>query len=392
MATLYRPVGWDLNRMSLRSQISEARALFKSREDPGSVQDEASPNRGEKYSIELPAFSEIQESLHVFFENTKIQYPVIDPESAEARIRKILEYLQYPSCGLKIDVDYVAAPTVALLCIMIAIAELNGDTTSPSNGNDRAMVFRNHARRLLQFFEFLPPNLEILRCHTMITIYLLHADFLDLALQSNAVTVHLAMALQLHRRSPSFRKGSDSYDQNLWWTIYILDRNIACLGGVPYLIRDEEIDAPQPTRDGRFEKFSSVTYIYRPSEHDEQSGPSERSLHQDATYLEILAHLGRLWARIWNSLVTDSSELDCQWQTTEILDAQIRILQQRLPPSLTWESPSSLGRDLVKEEENAMQRQLIVLMVSSFVSLSMLLIHELLTFRTTCSASIPSDY
>ena len=366
MATLYRPVGWDLNRISLRSQVSEARALFKSREDSGSEQDDASYNLGEIYSIELPAFSEIQDSLHVFFENTKMQYPVIDPGSAASRIRKILEYLQYPSCGLKIDVDYVAAPTVALLCIMIAIAESNGKNTSFSNANDRAMLFRNHARCLLQVFEFLPPNLEILRCHTMITIYLLHADFLDLALQSNAVTVRLAMALQLHRRSPSFRKGSDYYDQNLWWTIYILDRNIACLGGIPYLIRDEEIDAPRPTRDGHFEKFSSVTYIYRPSELDEESGQVERSLHQDATYMEVLAHLGRLWARIWNSLVTDSSELDCQWQTTEILDAQIRVLQQRLPPSLTWRSPSSMGRNVVKEEENAMQRQLIVLMVSFF--------------------------
>ncbi|KAJ5816508.1 hypothetical protein N7447_008741 [Penicillium robsamsonii] len=231
-----------------------------------------------------------------------------------------------------------------------------------SSFDTRATHFANHARSLLQTFENLPPSLEALRCHTLITIYFLHMDFLDLALQSISVTARLAMALQLHRKSSSLTKGSDSYDKNLWWTIYALDRNLACLGGIPYLIRDEEIDEPRPARDGKFKRFSSVTYTNCQNELVHQDGLIEGSLHQEAMYLEVLAYLGRIWACIWNDLVTDSSEPDCQWQATEILDAQLRILQQQLPAELLWRSPSNLGRDLENIQETAMQRQLIILM------------------------------
>ncbi|KAJ5422019.1 hypothetical protein N7491_010464 [Penicillium cf. griseofulvum] len=346
--------------MSLRSQISETRALFHPREDPGTRKDKEVCSRRETYFVELPAFSKIQESLHIYFENVGRQYPAIRPEKTRSRIHDILEDLGYPSAGRAIYVHYVAAPTVALLCIIVAIAEIIENDTSPTDTG--ATDFANHARGLLSTFENLPPSLEALRCHTLITIYLLYMDSLDLALQSIAVTVRIAIALRLHQRSPSPREGSDSYDQNLWWTIYALDRNLAWLGGIPCLIRDEEIDAPRPTQNGQFQRFSAVTYTNCPDELVEQIGPIERSLHEEAKYLEALAYLGRIWACIWNELVTDRSEPDCRWQATEVLDAQLRILQKQLPAGLIWRSPSSLGKDEERMLETAMQRQLIVLM------------------------------
>lgn len=383
-ATLPRPSlfgsgGCDPNRISLRSQIFETRALFKVGEDSGSYQDKEVHNSGKVYPIDLPSFSKIQISLCDYFENANTQYPAIHPGNTMSRIHEVLGYLRYSSSSLQIDVDSVAAPTVALLCIMTAISEVTGNNTLSSKVNDRAITYCNHARSILQAFEFLTPSLEVLRCHTLTTIFLLHMDFLDIALQSSAITSRLALLLNLHRRSPLSREGSDSYDQNLWWTIYILDRHVAYLGGTPCLIRDDEIDAPKPELDGHFEKFSNVTYINRASELSSQLGPIERSFHRNAAFLEILAHLGRLWARIWNDLVVNSAESDCQWQTTEILDAQLRVLQQRLPPVLTWRSPSNLSRDLEKDEKHAAQQQLVILMVSSYLSaFSMFPFHGLL--------------
>ncbi|KAJ5154450.1 uncharacterized protein N7500_009889 [Penicillium coprophilum] len=311
------------------------------------------------YDIELPAFSKIQESLHIYFENVGRHYPAIQRENTRSRVHETIEGLTYASCG-GIYIDYVAAPTVALLCIIIAIAEMIENNTL--SFDTRATHFAKHARSLLQTFEDRPANLEVLRCHTLITIYLLHMECLDLALQSIAVTVRLAMALQLHRRSSSPKEGGDSYDQYLWWTIYVLDRDLACLGGIPYLIRDEEIDAPRPARDGQFKRFSSVTYINCSNEVIERSGWMEESVHQEDMYLETLAHLGRLWARIWDDLATDSSELDCQWQAMETLDAQFRILRQQLPAELVWMSPSGLSINVERAHEIAMERQLIILM------------------------------
>ncbi|CAI7654811.1 unnamed protein product [Penicillium crustosum] len=361
--SLYKCVGKDPNPISLRSQISEARALFNPGENTGSENGEGLYNCGETYFIELPAFPKIQELLDIYSENVGRHYPAIQLQRARSRIHKIIEDLGYSPSACGIDVHYVAAPTVALLCIIISIAEVTGINSSSSNS--RATTFANHARSLIQMADKFSSNLEALRCHTLITIYFLHMDFLDLALQSIAVTVRLAMSLKLHHRLPSPREGSegsDSYDQNLWWTIYILDRNLACLGGVPYLIRDEEIDAPKPARNGQFKSFSAVICISCSNEPNEQSGPMEKIFHQEATYLEALAHLGRIWACIWNNLATDRSEPVCQWQTTEALDTQLRILQQQLPAELVWESPSSLSRDLEILQETAMQRQLVVLM------------------------------
>lgn len=394
-ASLYRSVGCDPNRISLRSQISEVRALFKARGDPEFNRGEDPYNHREIYPLELPTFSEIEGLLHVYFENTTGQYPVIHPEITTTRIHEILGYLRYPSPGLKVDVDYTSAPTIGLLCIMIAISHMTGDNTLSSNTQEQAMAFGNHARGILQTFAFLAPNLEILRCHTLITIYLLHMDFLDLALQSIAVTVRIAMALQLHRRSASSREESDYYKQNLWWTIYILDRHIACLGGISYLIRDEEIDAPKAAPEGQFERFSGFTCIHQPSEFDKQHGPIEQKFNEEATYLETLAHLGRAWARIWNDLVEDDSGQDCQLQTAEMLDLQFSVLQQRFPPTLIWKSLSRLGRDLEKEEKHATQRQLLVLMVRYFPMLTCFtfLTCKLLTLRMMmCSVSILSGY
>lgn len=367
---LFRTVRCDPSRISLRSQISEAQALFKVRDDSRFDRCGELYSRRDVYSIDLPAFSKIQDSLQVYLENTNRQYPALHPENTMSRINETLEYLRYPSAGGEVDVDYVAAPTVALLYVIIAIADMIGKETSSPNANG-AMGFWSHARSLLQHFEFLPPNLEVLRCHTLITIFLLHMNFLDIALQSSAVTSRLAMVLHLHRQHTLPRTKSDSFDQNLWWTIYVLDRDIACIGGTPCLIRDEEIDAPRPERDRHFKNFSNVTYVNRPSELDNRGGPIERDFRRDATYLEILAHLGRLWARIWDNLVTRRSEPDCQWQTTEILDAQVRILQQRLPPALIWRSSVGLERDRESAEEDATraatQQQLVILMVSALL-------------------------
>lgn len=353
--------------MSLRSQISEARALFKAGGSSESDQQEMY-GRGETYPVELPTFAEIEDSLHIYFEITATQYPAFHSPSTISRIHEILEYLSYPASGPKVDVDQVAAPTVALLCIMIAMSKMTGNNTSPSNIN-HSINLKNHARNILQTFEFRPSDLEVLRCHTLLTVYLLHMDFLDLALQSIAITVQIAMTLQLHQKTQSLRNEADSYDHNLWWTIYILDRSISCLSGTPYLIRDEEIDAPRLGPDGNSQRFSLVTYLNHPNQLDRHNELEERSFHRDTTYLEVLAYLGRFWARIWNDLLSDNSQPDCQWQATEILDAQIRIFQQRLPPELTWKGSSSVGRDLEKEEEIIMQRQLVVLMVRYLIEL-----------------------
>lgn len=49
-------------------------------------------------------------------------------------------------------------------------------------------------------------------------------------------------------------KGHIQRCRNVWWTVYILDRNMSSTLGVPLAIRDEEISAALPTFSGSPQK------------------------------------------------------------------------------------------------------------------------------------------
>ncbi len=386
---MYRCVGTDSNRLSLRSQIARAQGLFSATGAGKCLQHAKACDEKVVYSIELPDMSQIQRSVHGYFEVATGQYPALHPDSTQSRIHQILEYLQYPPTGDRVEVDEVAAPTVALLCAMIAISASTRIDTSSSTTNDLATLFLNHARNLLYEFEFLPPSREILQCHTLVTIQLLHMDFLDLAIQSSAVTTRLALFLRFHQRLRYSPRESDiaSYDQNLWWTVYILDRNIAYLSGTPGLIKDEDIDAPSPIPDHGFKRFCDVKYTTRPSE---PVGQRE----QDASFLDVCAHIWRLWGRTWNNLAPDSSPLNCHWEAAEVIDTQLRAMQQRLPPTLAWRHLPRSDAEPDQKDNVSRQRRLIILMVrhpSLLVTIPSA-ICELLTAKMVRSVSIHSDY
>jgi len=42
--------------------------------------------------------------------------------------------------------------------------------------------------------------------------------------------------------------------RNVWWTVYILDRQMSSLLGVPLAVRDEDITASLPTFSGSLQK------------------------------------------------------------------------------------------------------------------------------------------
>lgn len=341
-ATLYRSIGCDQRGVSLGSQIARARASFTNVQDAAAEPYHISGT----YAIELPPISYVKASLQAYFVNTNLDYPALDRPSTEGRIYRVLNGLGYSSYCHQVDVDSAAAPSIALLCLMVAIAELTHARTSS------AAIFYDQAQQLLRRFDHRPPDLEVVRCHVLSTIYLLHMEFLDLALWSISTSVRLAMLLQLHRPSPTRISGaehgrSDRDAQDLWWTVYILDRTIARLSGTSYLIRDEEIG------------FSKVTYM-SPSCERNTMGQSE-----DSEYLQVLAHLGRLWARIWDDLLSHAEATGCEWQTAELLDAQIRLFQRQLPPRLVWSSPPGPDADLPEEHEHVIRRRLTTLMVSN---------------------------
>lgn len=214
-------------------------------------------------------------------------------------------------------------------------------------------------------------------------------DFLDLAIQSSAVTTRLALLLRFHQRLGYSPRESDiaSYDQNLWWTVYMLDRDTAYLSGTPGLIKDEDIDAPSPGRDDEFKRFSDVKYTTRPSEPVGQRD-------QDASFLEVCAHIWCLWGRTWNNLAPDSSALNCHWEAGEVIDTQLRAMQQRLPPTLAWRHLPGSDPNPNQNDNLSRQRQLIILMVRHppFLVTIPSAICELLTAKMVRSVSIHPDY
>lgn len=364
--SLYRSTGLTRNSISLRSQIEKTRASFRTVEEPDSAWSLNLCDSVQTYSFQLPSLPEISSSLRNYFQSINLDYPALDRASTKTRILRTLEGLGYPSYRTKIEVDLVTAPTVALLCAILAIDEIVLTKTSISATSRRESIYRNHVQKLLEKFELLPVDVEIVRCHLVNTIYLLHVELLDLAIQSSAVTVRLAMLLQLHRSSPQIAEhdhGKKEGHKYLWNTIYVIDQTVARLSGTSYLIRDEHICDSTENINGCVPRYSHVISRSRLCQNTQPDQLNESRTPEDLEYLEAMTHLGRLWTSIWDQLFSNP-DTSCHWQEAEMVDTLIQIYSKELPPTLVWRMEG-----LPQEHKHTVRRKLLILMVSLSVVL-----------------------
>lgn len=167
-------------------------------------------------------------------------------------------------------------------------------------------------------------NLLTVQCLTLKTIYFLFIEKQNAAYDAISTAVRLTYQLGLHDQTTW--QSNDPFDmtmkQRVFWCIYCLDRNVALVCGVPYLIRESyfTVDLPKCT-DGNDVPIS-------PSSSD----PESISL----PYLYGTIKWAKLCSEIWDAMFgMNVSNLTSQ-EFVATMDARIMLLIHDLPPQLQW--------------------------------------------------------
>ncbi|KAH0829686.1 hypothetical protein FOPE_10239 [Fonsecaea pedrosoi] len=161
--------------------------------------------------------------------------------------------------------------------------------------------------------------------------YLLYAEKYNASYEAVGQAVRVSYLIGLHNqgdRDEDFSPFEIHMRQRVFWSLYILERNISLVVGVPYLIRDLEtrVQVPSAVDDrviGRTEQL-----------------PEESPLSSCIPYLYCTIKWARLSSEIWDHTFCANATRPVDEEFIVIMDARIENLRDRLPPHLQWKNRS----------------------------------------------------
>lgn len=141
--------------------------------------------------------------------------------------------------------------------------------------------------------------------------------------------------------------------QQLWWTIYFLDRQVSRKSGIAYYIRDIEFDV---------DDFANIS---KDSTDDTATASSAQPSIVAKGYMQGLIDLARLWGNVWDTFFAVSATKKEDRMEIEIMDARILNTRRQLPAFLTWDSNELANYLLIGEDESHIRRRLQLYTVST---------------------------
>ncbi|KIX98813.1 uncharacterized protein Z520_05274 [Fonsecaea multimorphosa CBS 102226] len=175
-------------------------------------------------------------------------------------------------------------------------------------------------------------DLMTLQCCIVKVLALLYIEEHDLAYSALSETVCLCFQIKLNRQSTWTQCGpfETHMRQRIFWTIFCIDRSVAQICGMPYLVRDSEVGVELPdVVDGQ------------PLDAD-GSWPLWSSDAIDMRYIRCIVKWCQLSAEVWDEMYgKGSNDLNTE-EFTAITDAKLFLLQDSLPDYLKWD-PEKVG-------------------------------------------------
>ncbi|KAF2481576.1 hypothetical protein BDY17DRAFT_190641 [Neohortaea acidophila] len=175
----------------------------------------------------------------------------------------------------------------------------------------------------------------------------MHNEVLRSASEAVSVAQKLAITIKLNdQRAWNDRARIEVISrQQLWWTIYFLDRRIAQKSGISYHIRDTEF---------------YVEEFKHPKPADESRTAEEAAYFPWSTriYLQALIDLARLWSHVWDSFFAIGATRKGDWMEVEIMDTQILNTRRQLPDELSWSTEKLFEYGLRGEAAPQLRRRL----------------------------------
>lgn len=335
------------NDLSLSSQVAVMSALLS--KPPSPKPDCGKPNARVEVLVEFPDPPTLQHLLDVYFRDMDNYFPFLHPQHTESRIYCVIRRLGYSSYNRMLLVTIGDLPIVALACIMLALAECVDSGEGARDGDTKPGWERYlQSRRAMHHFSMCKTlDLDVVRAQCLVAAYAMHCETLNVASAAILATWQLATSIRLNNKEawPKEEPILALQRQQLWWTIYFLDRQISRRSGTAYHIRDTEFDV---------EDFA-LSYAAS----GENSLPQmDRYLSTSKTYFQALISLARLWGNVWDTFFAVGATKKADWMEVEIMDARILNTRRQLPKELAWDSHELASYALTGEDEPQIRRRL----------------------------------
>ncbi|EME43714.1 hypothetical protein DOTSEDRAFT_71540 [Dothistroma septosporum NZE10] len=331
--------------VSLSSQVAAMRALLSRPSSP----DPGRRKRDNKAGlvVQLPEPIALQSLFDVYYRDFDCYFPFLDRQDLESRVRSVIHRLGYGAHRSTVVANGQDLSIIALACIMLALAECVDAGEGACDGERKPGWERyTQCRRAMDRLSRSGPlDLDLVRAQCLIAAYLMHVEALQEA--SHAVTVawQLATSIRLNDQKVWPKDGSTLQRQQLWWSIYFLDRQISRRGGITYHIRDLEFDVEDFTSNNENTTTTSPVIFNRPSD-------------VAKCYMQGLINLARLWGHVWDTFFAVGALKKGDWMEIEIMDARILNTRRQLPDFLTWDTNEIANYLLMGEDESHIRRRL----------------------------------
>jgi hypothetical protein len=348
--------------------LSLSSQLQRLRESSGSVPGQAtSPSTLlpdlSQVIVHLPKPARLHHLLEVYFRDYDCYFPYLNESTTERRIFKSLEDLQYGEHNCTLYVGDKQSSLLALLCNMLAIAEIFDPQEDIKEGIRPGWCMFLQGKRIIYWSGPTHIELDLVRYYTMASCYLIMSENLSAAAHAISKAYQLASKLKINDQKTwigcSREERRDR--QKLWWIIYFIDRRISQKNGTAYIIRDSEIAVEEFTEEPAVRTTNKLGSISRTDTENTDNSVDDSVVYK---YLQILINLGRIWGQIWDTFFAVMTKKLGDLQEIEIMDTRIVFLQRSIPPELTWNSKTVTENVNMGEVETQVRRRLGIYVVS----------------------------
>lgn len=333
------------------------------------------------YPLQLPESSERSRLHRLYFDNFHTEHPFLDEHDVEIRLSNTLDRLgclDNINTSPIISIDGESSSFMAMVCTTWALAQ---NTSSPTPGMHSAKAachLPGHAmyttsRKVLQAFEGIqPPSLDTVRCYVLNSIYSLHVDMVDIALQSHAVATRLLAIVGPPARKQPGRQERSTGEVRLWWTIFILDRTLSRVAEAPCLLHihhlPDELHRALETPQWHGRTCDKMPFnMSSPTLQAEQGTASTQNI--DNIYLQVVGYVCHLWSNFCDQIHSgQAGDQRCSLRLSALLDTELQVLDAILPAPLRWQTPET-PRTGEAGDASYTRRRLSILLVSPCTAL-----------------------
>ncbi|RVX72465.1 hypothetical protein B0A52_03653 [Exophiala mesophila] len=268
------------------------------------------------FTLSLPPPAILQELVDGFFSEYQTYFPYIRRTFFQERMTDILRGYPYTEQHTTIAVEFAHCYTFALLCNMMAISE--SVLSKPLAVETLGFEYYLQGLRLMQHFQgSVQDCLELAVYHTVAANFMIQSERLRLAAKEITLAIHVALSAGLNDETRWEREAEEVADRTgFWWALFYLDRRIHQKCGIPYILRENDMNVGEP---------------------DVKSCPD-----LDETECHLLTSMysyAKLWTSIWDAnFAAKASSKEPNWHDIRVQDAHITISYDSVWPGLQWDT------------------------------------------------------